>query len=217
MEKIAYLVLAFCLFSCTNQEKKVRALPFLGNFDLEYKLVDGKEVVDTIYPKIPYLSYLNEDSTRITSSDLKGKVWIADFFFTTCSTICPGMTAKMKALNESTKDLKDEVLFLSFTINPLNDQPSVLKAYKKAYSIQSTNWLFLTGDEAETHRLGIENFMIAAGQDPEAVDGYAHQEAFSLVDKEGFVRGVYNVQDINQLKILEKDLRKLLNVEYGNN
>lgn len=215
--KWVYLSAILVFISCTRKEEKIRVLPFLGNYDLEYKLVDGKEVVDTIFPQIPFFAYLNEDSIRVTSKELMGKVWIADFFFTTCSTICPGMTAKMKALNEATTDLKNEVQFLSFTINPLNDKPSVLKAYKKAYKIKATNWIFLTGDEEETHRLGIENFMIAAGQDPNAVDGFAHQEAFSLVDKEGYVRGVYNIQDNNQLKVLEKDLRKLIKEEYGNN
>ena len=215
--KWSYLFTVLTLVSCAPKAEKLRVLPFLGNFDLEYKLVDGKEVVDTIYPKIPYFSFLNEDSLRVTSKDLKGKVWIADFFFTTCSTICPGMTAKMKALNESTKDLQNDVQFISFTINPSIDKPSVLKGYKTAYSIQASNWIFLTGNEVETHRLGVENFMIASGQDANAIDGYAHQEAFSLVDKEGYVRGVYAIQDNKQLKVLENDLRKLIKEEYGNN
>jgi protein SCO1/2 len=211
------VVLPLCI-ACTGKTgKKERVLPILGNYDIEYSLVDGVEAADTIYPTIPYFHYLNEDSIRITSKDLKGKIWIADFFFTTCSTICPRMTTQMKRLNALTRDVKDHVQFISFTINPGYDQPSILKKYRKNHGINAENWVLLTGDEEETHKLGIENFMIAAGQDPDAVDGYAHSEAFTLVDKEGYVRGVYNVSDPDQVDQMDKDIRKLLKYEYDIN
>lgn len=210
------LSLVVALFSCKEkEEKKKSVLPYLGNYDIEYNLIDGLEVADTIYPTIPFFHYLNEDSIRVKSTDLKGKIWVADFFFTTCSTICPKMTAQMKRLNVMTKDLSDEVQFISFSINPRYDQPSILKRYKNYHGIEAKNWVFLTGDEAETHRLGIENFLIAAGQDAEALDGYAHSEAFTLVDKEGYVRGVYNISDTTQVDQLNKDIRKLLKYEYN--
>lgn len=201
------------LVSCSDTEKKA-VLPFIGNYDLEYKLVDGKEVIDTIYPTIPFFSYRNQDSVVVTSKDLKGKVWIADFFFTTCSTICPGMTKQMKELNENTRDLKDHVQFISFTINPKYDQPSVLKRYMEHYRLNEDNWVFLNGNEEETHRLGIENFLIVAQADLEAADGFAHSEAFTLVDKKGYVRGVYDMSVKGQQKKLEEDLRLLLKEEY---
>ncbi len=201
-------------FGCT-EEKKVRVLPFIGNYDVVYSKVDGVEVIDTIFPKIPNFHFLNQDSIKISSSSFKGKVWIADFFFTSCSTICPGMTATMKKLNEDTQDLADNVQFLSFSIDPETDKPHVLKTYRKNYGITSKNWAFLTGDEDKTHRLGVENFYIHAAEDESATDGYAHAEAFSLVDKEGYVRGVYNMAEAGELERIEKDLRKLLKEEYG--
>lgn len=207
-----FLVLFSCLHSCS--EEKSKPLPYLGNYDIEYKLVDGVEVIDTLYPTIPYFYFLNQDSVKVTSKQLKGKVWVADFFFTTCSTICPGMTKQMKELNESTRDLKDHVQFISFTINPRFDQPSILKNYIKHYELNEDNWVFLTGNEEETHRLGIENFLIVADEDIEAADGFAHSEAFTLVDKEGYIRGVYDMSVKGQIKKLEKDLRKLLKEEY---
>jgi protein SCO1/2 len=213
---ILSLYLLVLLFSCGQETKsKVRVLPVLGNYDIEYNLIDGLEVADTIYPTIPFFHYLNEDSVRVKSTDLKGKVWIADFFFTSCSSICPRMTDQMKRLNAMTADLSDDVQFISFSINPTYDQPSILRRYKEHHGIKAKNWIFLTGNEAETHRLGIENFMIAAGQDASSLDGYAHSEAFTLVDKEGYVRGVYNVSDTKQVDQLNKDLRKLLKYEYN--
>jgi protein SCO1/2 len=177
--------------------------------------VNGKEVADTVYPTIPFFYFLNQDSVIVKSTDLKGKIWVTDFFFTTCSTICPGMTNNMKKLNENTQDLKDHVQFISFSINPDFDKPHVLKQYMKIHDIKTPNWLFMTGDEVETHRLGVEDFHIHASQDDKSNDGYAHSEAFALVDKEGHVRGVYNVADPKQLEQLEVDLRKLLKYEYN--
>ena len=211
------VILVPVLLSSCGEKKKEHVLPFIGNYDIEYSLVNGVEVADTVYPTIPFFHFLNEDSIRISSKDLKGKIWVADFFFTTCSTICPKMTTQMKRLNAMTSDLNDQVQFISFTINPRYDQPSVLKQYKKHHGITATNWTFLTGDEAETHRLGIEDFRIFAGQDDLSEDGYAHSEAFTLVDKEGFVRGVYNIADPKQVDQLEKDIRKLLKYEYNIN
>ncbi|TNF49154.1 MAG: SCO family protein [Bacteroidetes bacterium] len=214
MKYFLLILTGIVLLSCGTDEK-TKALPYIGNYDLEYKLVDGKEVVDTVYPTISYFSFYNEDSIRVTSKDLKGKIWIADFFFTTCSTICPRMTSQMKRLNSMTEDISEHLQFISFSINPNYDGPSQLKKYKAHHGINAKNWVFLTGDEQETHRIGIEEFRIFAGQDDLAEDGYAHSEAFTLVDKKGYVRGVYNIQDPKQVDQMNKDIRKLLEIEYG--
>jgi protein SCO1/2 len=106
------------MISCSHGNVKKRVLPFIGNFDIEYKLVDGIEVTDTIFPKVPFFQFRNEKGEQITSNDLKGKVWIADFFFTSCQTICPTMTTNLKRLNKETEDIKDHIQFISFTIDP---------------------------------------------------------------------------------------------------
>ena len=206
---IALLVLSSC-----TPSKKEHVLPFIGNFDIEYKLVDGVEVADTVYPKIPAFTFTNQNGQKVKSRDFKGKVWVAEFFFTSCPTICPSMTRNMLMLQKSTKDLKKDIQFMSFTINPDFDQPKVLKRYSKHYGVDESNWVFLTGDEEETHTLGIENFKTFAGRDDEEAGGFAHSGAFTLVDKEGYVRGVYLGTDKKQVKQLEEDLRKLLKYEY---
>lgn len=203
----------FFLFSCSNPVKQ-RVLPFIGNYDVEYKTVNGREVTDTIYPKIPYFSYLNQDSVMISSKSMRGKVWIADFFFTSCSTICPKMTSQMKRLNTLTKDLQQYVQFLSFSINPTHDQPSVLRKYIKTYGITAKNWYFFTGDEEQIHELGVNYFNVFANKDIESQGGYAHSPAFVLVDSEGYVRGVYVGTETKQVDLLHNDLIKLLKYEY---
>ena len=202
------------LIVCCDMKSEQRALPFVGNFDLEYTMVNGKEVVDTIYPKMVDFSFLNHDSIEITGASKKGKIWVADFFFTSCPSICPIMTKQMKRVVLGTKDVEDQMQFLSFSINPKMDQPSVLRRYKEKYNITASNWEFLTGDEAKTHRLGIENFQIFAGQDAASAGGYAHAPAFTLVDKEGFIRGVYVGTDPKDVDRLIKDIHRLIEIEY---
>jgi protein SCO1/2 len=215
---IPALIFIFLLTACSEKPKR---LPFIGNFDLEYKEVDGKTIVDTVYPTIPNFSYLNEDSVIVTNKTYKNKVWVAEFFFATCPTICPIMNTQLKNLNRETKQYAEHIQFLSFTINPSNDKPSILKNYRKTHGIEAKNWAFLTGDEAATHRLGIENFQIFAGRDDEAAGGYAHSGAFSLIDKSGYVRGVYAVTNFdgtvnkNEYKRLKKELIELLKYEYN--
>lgn len=214
MKGLLILISFVVLFSCKTDTKKVHVLPFVGNFDIEYKLVDGVEMADTIYPMMPYFSFLNQDSVLVKSTDMKDKIWIADFFFTTCPSICPVMTKNLKKLNANLSDLKDHLQFISFSINPDHDTPKALIEYINYHKIKADNWQFLSGDEEETHELGINNFQIFAGRDDEADGGYAHSGAFTLVDKEGYVRGVYLGTDMKQVEQLEIDLRKLLKYEY---
>lgn len=203
------------IFACeTKPDKKVRALPFAGNYDIVVSETNGIQSIDTIYPKIPHFSYLNEDSVMIDSKQMKGKVWIANFFFTSCPSICPPMMSQMKRLNTLTKDIANEVQFMSFSIDPKHDRPSVLKAYKKSMGITSNNWNLFTGDEAKTHYLGVKHFMVHADKDPMAAGGFAHSDGLVLVDREGYVRGIYRGTYTADVDQLNKDLRKLLRIEY---
>lgn len=217
MKFLIPFILLLILLSCNQSEKKVRVLPYVGNFDIVYSMVNGKEVADTVYPKMIDFSYFNQDSLVVKSSDMKGKIWIADFFFTSCPTICPKMTEQMKRLNGMTKDINEHIQYISFSINPKYDTPEQLRKYIQVHKIKAKNWQFFTGNEARTHDLGINNFQIFAGQDASAAGGYAHTGAFALVDKEGYVRGVYLGTDPKEVNKLEIDLRKLLKYEYSIN
>lgn len=217
MKLLIPFILFITLIACNQSEKKVRVLPYVGNFDIVYSMVNGKEVADTVYPKMIDFSYLNQDSLEVKSSEMKGKIWIADFFFTSCPTICPKMTEQMKRLNGMTKDINEHIQYMSFSINPKYDTPTQLRKYIQVHKIKAKNWQFFTGNEARTHDLGINNFQIFAGQDASAAGGYAHTGAFALVDKEGYVRGVYLGTDPKEVNKLEKDLRKLLKYEYSIN
>lgn len=214
-QSILMVVIGLITITSCGEEEKVRVLPLMGQYDVEFKTVDGVEVADTVYPTIPAFSYINQDSTVVTSESMKGKIWVADFFFSTCPTICPIMTKQMQRLQAMTTDLEDDLQFISFSINPRYDQPTILRKYIEHNGIKAKNWQFLTGDEEKTHELGVNSFLVHVASDEEAPGGYAHSPAFTLVDKEGIVRGVYIGTDTKDVDRLEKDLRKLLKYEYG--
>lgn len=204
------------IFACnTPKKKQARALPYFGNYDVVVSETNGIIETDTIYPKIPAFAYLNQDSILIKSSEMKGKVWVANFFFTSCPSICPPMIAQMKRLNILTQDVKDEVQFMSFSIDPSTDQPHVLRKYIKNNGITTKNWYFFTGNESKTHELGVNHFMVHADKDPMAAGGFAHSDGMVIVDREGYVRGIYRGTQTEQVDLLNKDLRKLLEIEYG--
>ena len=213
--KVLVILIGGFVFSCGNEVKQERVLPILGQRDVEYKVVNGEEKADTLYHTIPEFRYLNQDSVPIKSETMKGKIWISDFFFTHCPTICPPMTSQMKRLNNNLSDLSGEIQFMSFSIDPERDTPSRLREYINAHEISALNWYFFTGNEQATHRLGIESFLVHAGTDDTQPGGFAHGDIFTLVDREGHVRGIYHGTEQEDVDKLEKDIRKLLEYEYG--
>lgn len=218
---VGFISACVFLVSCSEGKPK-RVLPIIGNYDLSYRTVDGKEVVDTLWPKVPNFRFLNEDSVWVKRSDYRGKLLLAEFFFASCPTICPVMNQQMKRFLDENKDLRPYMQVVSFTINPEDDTPSVLKAYKKQYGLSSyKHWTFLTGkSEEEVNQMGIENFQIFSGKDDESAGGYAHSGAFTLVDTAGFVRGVYAITNYDmsvnesEYQRLNKEIRQLLTKEY---
>jgi len=217
MQKNSFYLLSLLVIiftACKQNPYHASNLPILGERDIDYKMVDGEEVADTIYKTIPSFKYINQDSTWTTTESLKGQILITDFFFSHCPSICPPMTANMKALNEATQDLKDYVTFLSFSIDPERDTPTRLRWYKEKREISTDNWTFLTGDEDATHLLAKE-FFTGAERNANIDGGFGHTDNFSLVDTHGHVRGIYRGTDPEEMERLEKDLRELLKVEYG--
>lgn len=194
-----------------NHKKK---LPYLGNPDVVITQKGGKDHIDTIYPTIPDFSFLSQDSIPVTRESFEGKIWVVEFFFASCPTICPIMNKQMKrflsSIEKNNPTIAKKLQILSFTIDPKHDSPSVLRTYRSNYGIFSSNWTMLTGDEKLTHALGIKNFLIFAGKDESAAGNYAHSGAFTLVDTKGFVRGVYQITD-NSMNVNEQEYQRLVN------
>jgi protein SCO1/2 len=191
-------LVALLAFSC-SQEKK---LPFLGP-----KQVNAKG--DTVYHQIPSFHFLNQDSVFVSEKDVKGKVYVADFFFTTCPTICPKMKTQMLRIYERYKD-RDEVRIISHSIDPDFDTPNVLKDYAARLQVKAPKWNLLTGDKAAIYQLGQKSYMVSAQEDPNEAGGFVHSGAFILVDKNRHVRGIYDGTVEAEVNHLLEDMEVLL-------
>ncbi|GGX13792.1 SCO family protein [Aquimarina muelleri] len=180
--------------------------------------------------KVPEFSFLDQDSIQITNHDYKGKVYVAEFFFTSCPTICPKMSKNLVYLQNKLKEYKDFGV-ASFTINPKIDTPTKLKKYAERYNVTNPDWHFLTGDREDIYKLANTGFNIYAAENPEVAGGFEHNGYFALIDQEGYVRsrydasgnpiiyyrgtiGVEEKEDENgeeeQITILLEDIKKLL-------
>ncbi|WP_395767055.1 SCO family protein [Aquirufa sp.] len=196
-----FLVLSLLLIGC--QEKKT--LPFLGPKDTH--IVNGK--VDTLYHQIPAFRFLNQDSVWVSEKDMAGKIYIADFFFTSCPTICPKMKTQLLRIYERYAK-NDGIRILSHSIDPSFDTPSVLKQYASRLQVKAPRWNMLTGDKAALYKLGEKSYMVTAQEDKNEAGGFVHSGAFILVDKNRHVRGIYDGTQETEVNHLIEDIEILL-------
>lgn len=199
MKKLVWKgIVFFFIFSCNKENKK---LPFLGNPIITKK--------DTTYPKIKDFSFVNQDSVRITQKTFDNKIYVADFIFLSCPTICPKMHEELnKVYNTFQKN--NNILFLSHTIDPEHDTVKQLKAYTKGNNI-SNNWHFVTGNRDSIYKIATESYFATAYKDSKEPGGYVHSGGFLLVDKNKFIRGVYDGTNPEETQRLIKDIKLLLN------
>ncbi|RMH03663.1 MAG: SCO family protein [Planctomycetota bacterium] len=141
--------------------------------------------------------------------DMAGKVWVVDFFFTRCPSICPHLTAAMKGLAERLGDPAD-LGRLSITVDMEHDTPEVLAAYAERMGATHPNWRFLTGPRSEINRLALESFKLAFGEEMDAEGNILHSSRFVLVDRRGRVRGYYDGLDEAVRPRLDRAVRRLL-------
>ncbi|MEP2024010.1 MAG: SCO family protein [Reichenbachiella sp.] len=184
-------------------------LPIMGRKKIVEKEVEGKIVMDTLDHMIADFAFYDQDSTLITNATFKNQIYISDFFFTSCPTICPKMKKQMLRVYDKFKNTS-QVALLSHTIDPTFDNVQVLNEYAEALGVESSKWHFVTGDEDEIYKLGEKSYMVTAGEDDDAPGGYIHSGAFLLIDDERRIRGVYDGTMPEQVDILLSDIDLLL-------
>ena len=153
---------------------------------------------------IPQFEFTNSDGNTVTLDNLKGKVWVADFIFTTCTMACPMMTGNMNIVHKKFKK-NDNVRLVSISVYPEYDTPEVLKNYASQYDADTEKWLFLTGKEDAVKDIIRDGFKIGDYEDI-----IFHSEKFALVDKKGIIRAYYNGMKSEDMKQLKKDINALL-------
>ena len=205
MRTIFSISLIIILTSC-DSEKSV--LPILGQHDYETRTEAGETISDTIHYTVPDFSFLGHRSVEINNNTIAGKVTIADFFFTTCPTICPVMSRNMKKISQEFLGKKN-LTMLSFSIDAIHDSIPVLNKYASKLNVENENWHFMVCEKKKTFELA-KGFMISAAEDKNAPGGLIHSGAFILLDGQQRIRAYYDGTKEEDVDKAIADIKTLL-------
>ena len=215
MRNLITITLALIAILSINACNNNKSLPFYGQREAKITTAkDGSQKIDTVYQTIPNFKFLNQDSIYITQDNFKDKIYVADFFFTSCSTICPTMHRNLKTVYDKYLN-NPQVLFLSHTIDFKYDKPSVLKKYASKLGVNTQKWQFLYGNKDTVYQMAERDYLVAVQEDSTARDGYIHQGWLVLIDKQKRIRGAYDGTKTEQVEQLKKDIDILLAEEQN--
>lgn len=163
-----------------------QTLDYVGPKSYVERVENGETITDTLHYSIPPFEFINQNGERYSNDSLKGKIYVANFFFSSCPSICPAMNFNLKQVQDRFKGYED-INFVSFTVDPEHDTVEVLKVYAEEIGAIDGRWYFLTGDKQEIYRTAA-NFFLSAQEDAAAPGGFLHSENLVLVDWEGRIR-----------------------------
>lgn len=207
--RLFFVVVCACWLACSCAPDKGKRLPIFG----ERELVHG----DTVFHVVGEFQLLDQDSNLVTEKTVHGKIYVADFFFTSCRTICPIMKTQMLRVYQEIKD-DPEVLLVSHTIDPKHDTVALLRDFAERLGVESNKWHFLTGNQDSIYSLAQRSYFVTAMEDQAEPDGFIHSGAFLLVDKERRIRGKYDgtaEDDVNRLLSDIENLKKEYDVAHN--
>ena len=187
----------------TAFKNKFEKLPVYGEPAIK---PGAKEIPHVIQP----FSLTQQDGNTFSTDKLENKIAVVDFFFTSCTSVCPKMTAQLKTVADAFNN-DPEVMFVSFTVDPESDNPQRLTWYMKQFNIDNTHWHFLTGDKKEIYKLARESFFLTATDGDGGPGDFIHSDKLVLIDKEKRIRGYYTGTDDKATTQLIQDIKKLDN------
>mgnify|MGYP000616154137 FL=1 len=180
--------------------------------DINPKLVDESVFNNDIEHHIEDFELYNQDGEHVTKDTVAGRIYIADFFFTTCKNICPKMSDQMKILHDHYYS-DDDILFLSHTVYPEADSIPVLKAYAKMYGVDTRKWMMLTGAKQDIYSLARKSYFVVLTEGDGGERDFIHTENFVLLDKKQRIRGFYDGTAPEDMERLKTDI-SILRLEY---
>ncbi|MFD0749383.1 SCO family protein [Mucilaginibacter calamicampi] len=205
MRKILLAAIVIVWSGCKFNDD-IKRLPIAGNRDVATKVVNGQTVTDTVYQTIPEFKTVNQYGDSIKSVNLDANIYVADFFFTTCPSICPTMHRNMLKVYEEFKDMPDFKI-ISYTIDPKNDSAAVLKKYADKLGIEGNRWWLLQGKKEEIYKLS-QNYLVTFPVE-DAKEKFIHDGFFILVDKQKRIRGQYDGTQPDSVQKLINDIKIL--------
>jgi protein SCO1/2 len=192
-------------------------LPIITPRDVNPELVDSTVQHIGYKHTIAPFKFINQNGKVITNKDYKGKIYVADFFFTTCQTICPKMTTNMTWLQDQIKN-NPKVKLLSHTVFPDEDTVEVLKRYAKERGVIDSKWNLVTGKKEEIYKIARQSYLVVKTGKPDELYDMVHTENFVLVDQKGRIRGFYDGTLLDEEKEGVKNVKQLLeDIEFLSN
>jgi protein SCO1/2 len=186
-----------------------KKLPVLGNHRLDTTNLNGSIKIDTLFHSIPNFRLINQDGKPVDQSITEGKVYVADYFFTTCKSICPVMSNQLERVAFSFAG-NPKFMILSHTVDPETDTPSLLKEYAALHHAKANSWVFLTGDKKALYELARTGYLLDAQEGNGGPEDFIHTQNFALIDKQRRIRGFYDGTDSSQVNQLITDIGFLL-------
>lgn len=187
------------------REKQDKPLTYLPYFGPKHAL----KVNDTTYHFIPDFEFTNQFNEKVTQTTLKNKIYVTEYFFTTCQSICPVMNTNLERVYKEFKD-KPEFMIVSHTVDPEMDTVPVLMEYAKKHGVVSKKWLFLTGEKPKLYDIARKGYLLNAEEGTGDADDFIHTQNFALIDKEKHIRGFYDGTDSLEINRLIQDVKLLL-------
>jgi len=200
---IVFSVVTISLFYSALKPKKT--LPIYNPSDVNPELVDSTIQYKSKYHTIADFSFVNQNGDTITQKNYEGKIYVADFFFTTCGSICPKMSTNLVDVQKAVLN-NPKVMLLSHTVFPEVDSVSVLKAYAIKYGVVDSKWNLVTGDKKEIYTMARKSYLAVKLGRPDQLYDMVHTENFVLVDQKRRVRGFYDGTNKEDIKRLLEDI-----------
>jgi len=196
------LIFLVWFFYTEKKEAPLRFLPYFGP-----KFVDAKN--DSTYHELKAFRFVNQNRETITLDSLKNKIVVAEFFFTTCQSICPIMNTNLQKVYKLFAS-RNDVLILSHTVDPEQDSVPALKAYASLQGVNDRRWMFVTGPKKDLYEAARKSYLLNAEEGDGGEDDFIHTQNFALVDKNKHIRGYYDGTDSVEINRLIAELHLLI-------
>ena len=202
------LIVSFLFVSCENEPKK-ETLPYYNSADLTPNWYTEKQLDTLKLHKIANFKFTNQDGKTVSNETVEGKIYVANFFFTICPSICPTMTQNLLAVQKTFRD-DNEIVMLSHSVMPTTDSVQQLKKYANRWKIETQKWHLLTGEKEKIYTLARQSYFAEKeiGLQKQKNE-FLHTENVFLIDKNGYIRGVYNATLALDVENLVNDIKVL--------
>jgi protein SCO1/2 len=218
MKRILFLAIFFLIlvpigYYYLSDQGKIKPLPVINPIDVQQEMVDPEMLRMGKGHRIGVFRFENQDGIWITNSDMKGKVSVVEYFFTTCKSICPIMNTQMQRIQRKFAN-EQKVRIFSFTVDPDTDTVAQMKRYASAHSAKAGQWHFLTGEKADLYNLARRSFFVLKPAEAQnlgdAGSDFIHTNNFVLVDQQLRIRGYYDGTNPKEVSLLQAHISQLL-------